>query len=433
MINRIGQVFASTLDLEKIYSTIREMLSTIIDCESLLVSFYDPEDETIRCAFAYTDGRVLPVERFEPLKLGTGPQSECIRTARPVIVDNIARRHPGGFRYVGDSDQYPVAILYVPMIAEERVIGVIQAQSVREGAYTEEDVPLLSIIANQAASAILNARLYKDAVEGRLAMERANRIKDEFLATLSHELRTPLTPILGWTQILSRIEPDDRETLLHAVSVIERNARFQTKLVNDLLDMSRIESGKLLVSPQPCDLSAAVSSVVDSLRNNASERRVEIETSLSVERIIISADPARLEQIINNLLVNAIKFTGEGGRITIATERRRDSAVLACSDTGVGIEPDFLPHVFERFRQADSSAGRRHSGLGLGLSIVKSLIELHGGRIEARSEGPGRGSTFLVELPLMTTGPLQSPPSGPTDDSRIDPIAKDAERLNQNA
>ncbi|HET9529492.1 MAG TPA: GAF domain-containing protein, partial [Blastocatellia bacterium] len=257
MINRIGQVFASTLDLEKIYFTIREMLSTIIDCESLLISFYNSEDETIRCAFAYTDGKVLPVERFEPLELGTGPQSECIRTARPLIVDNIARRHPGGYRYVGDSDQYPVAILYVPMIAEERVIGVIQAQSVREGAYTEEDVPLLSIIANQAASAILNARLYIDAVEGRRAMERANRIKDEFLATLSHELRTPLTPILGWTQILSRIEPDDRETLLHAVSVIERNARFQTRLVNELLDMSRIESGKLLVSLQPCDLNAA--------------------------------------------------------------------------------------------------------------------------------------------------------------------------------
>jgi signal transduction histidine kinase/CheY-like chemotaxis protein len=412
LINRMGQVFASTLDLEKIYLVIREGLGQIIDCDSLLVSFYNAEDQTIRCAFAYTDGEVLPVERFEPLKLGTGPHSECIRAARPVIVDNIAVRHPGSFRYVGDSDQYPVAILYVPMIAEERVIGVIQAQSVREGAYTQEDVPLLSIIANQAASALLNARLYKDAIEGRRALERANKIKDEFMATLSHELRTPLTPILGWTQILSHIDPDDHETLKHAVSVIERNARFQTQLINDLLDMSRIESGKLLISIQPSDINLAVSSVVDGLRNYAESRGVRILTSLDENRVIVSADPARLEQIINNLLTNAIKFTDEGGRVTVSTERRDRTAVLICADTGIGIEPDFLPYMFERFRQGDSSGRRRQSGLGLGLSIVKSLIEMHKGSIEARSEGPGRGSTFIVELPIAAAGSPEAPGPG---------------------
>jgi signal transduction histidine kinase/ActR/RegA family two-component response regulator len=400
LINQIGEVFASTLDLGDIYLSIREMLSRLIDCETLLISFYYPSDQSILCAFAYTDGEVLPVEQFEPLKLGVGPQSECIRTARPVIVDNIAIRYPGSYRYVGHSDKNPVAILYVPMIADERVLGVIQAQSVREGAYTEEDVALLAIIANQAAMAILKARLYRDAVEGRLAMERANRIKDEFLATLSHELRTPLTPILGWTQILSRIGPDDKETLLHAVSVIERNARFQARLVNDLLDMSRIESGKLSISPQPSDLNLAVISVVDGLRTESESRDIDISTSLASQPVIVSADPARLEQIINNLLANAFKFTEEGGRITISTERRNDSAVLVCTDTGIGIELDFLPYVFDRFRQADSSTRRQHAGLGLGLSIVKSLVEMHGGKIEARSKGPGHGSTFVVELPL---------------------------------
>ncbi|HSE97689.1 MAG TPA: ATP-binding protein, partial [Blastocatellia bacterium] len=197
--------------------------------------------------------------------------------------------------------------------------------------------------------------------------------------------------------------PDDTETLRHAVTVIERNARFQTRLVNDLLDMSRIESGKMAISIQPCDLNAAVASVVESLRNDAASRGISISSDLSADRMIVPADPARLEQILNNLLVNALKFTDEGGRIAVSTERRDDMAALLCTDTGIGIDEEFLPYVFDRFRQADNSTRRRHSGLGLGLSIVRSLVDMHGGSIEARSEGPGQGTTFVVELPLVAT------------------------------
>jgi signal transduction histidine kinase/CheY-like chemotaxis protein len=400
LVNEIGQVFASTLDLQTIYVAVQNRLSAIIDCDTLLISLYDAQTETIRCTFAYTDGTIFPPEQFEPLKLGVGPQSECIRTARPIIVDNIKKRFMGKFRYVGNSPENPLSVLYVPMIAEDRVVGVIQAQSVREGAYTEEDAPLLSIIANQAATAIPKARLYNEAIEGRREMEHANRIKDEFLAILSHELRTPLTPILGWTRILKDLPPNDLQTRAHALEVIERNANFQTKLVNDLLDMSRIESGKLSLFLQPTDLDAAVEAALDSLRNEAADRGVGVESRLGAGHAMVSADPARLEQIIRNLLTNAIKYTDGGGRVTVTTERAGESVSLTVTDTGVGIARDFLPHIFERFRQADSSTSRRHGGLGLGLSLVKSLVDMHGGEITAHSDGAGRGSSFTVRLRL---------------------------------
>ncbi|HXG92758.1 MAG TPA: GAF domain-containing protein [Blastocatellia bacterium] len=401
LVNEIGQVFASTLDLEGIYNAMRERLRQIVDCDSLLVSLYDHETETIRCGFAYADGEVLSPDQFEPIKLGIGPQSDCIRTAKPIVVSNIVKQHRGRFRYVGRTDNNPVSIIYVPMIAEERVIGVIQLQSLREGAYDETDAPLLSIIANQAAIAIQNARLYREAVEGRNAMERASRMKDEFLAMLSHELRTPLTPILGWTRILSRLSPDEHEMRAHALEVIERNTLLQTQLVNDLLDLSRIESGKVSVSPQPVDLNAAAQAAIESIRDEADARGITIKTEFACGNKVM-ADPSRLGQILNNLLTNSVKFTDAGGSILVKTASEEGAGVLVVKDSGIGIAREFLPLIFDKFRQADSSIRRRHSGLGLGLSIVKSLVELHGGSIAAHSEGEGHGATFTVRLPLAT-------------------------------
>ena len=232
--------------------------------------------------------------------------------------------------------------------------------------------------------------------------EQASRLKDEFLATLSHELRSPLNAIVGWVHIARRHATDNPE-LLRSLDTIERNVRAQTQIVNDLLDMSRIMTGQVRLDMQTVDLREAVWNAVEAVRPAAEAKRVRIEKSLENSIGWTKVDPARLQQILCNLLVNAVKFTPPGGRIHIELERVNSHVEILIQDSGVGIAPSFLPHVFERFRQADGSTTRRHGGLGLGLSIVKSLVELHGGTVRAESPGEGQGSTFRVALPIVTT------------------------------
>ena len=239
--------------------------------------------------------------------------------------------------------------------------------------------------------------------QAKAAAEAANRTKDEFLATLSHELRTPLNAILGWCHLL-RTGAITGEEVAQGLDVIDRNARAQTRLIEDLLDMSRIVSGKLRLEFHAVDLPTVVASAVESVRPAAEAKGVRLETTLDVDSASASArvrgDAARLQQVVSNLLTNAIKFTPEGGDVRVSLIHVDSRVELAVSDTGVGIEPEFLPHVFERFRQADASSTRQHGGLGLGLGIVKHLVELHGGTVRAESAGEGRGSTFVVSLPV---------------------------------
>ena len=234
--------------------------------------------------------------------------------------------------------------------------------------------------------------------QARLEAERANRMKDEFLATLSHELRTPLSAILGWTHLLGRAGSVD---VAKAAATIERNARAQARLIEELLDVSRITSGSLRLDIQPVSISAAFETVVSSLKPAADARSITLRQVHGPDAGEILADANRLQQIVWNLLSNAIKFTPPGGHVTLAAERRAAEVRLTVSDDGVGISPDFLPHVFDRFRQADSSEARTHGGLGLGLAIVRQLVELHGGTVEAASDGAGRGATFMVRIPAQ--------------------------------
>jgi PAS domain S-box-containing protein len=228
--------------------------------------------------------------------------------------------------------------------------------------------------------------------------ERASRLKDEFLATLSHELRTPLNAILGWSQILNMTsEPADLEQGLEA---IERNARAQARLIEDLLDMNRITSGKMRLNVQPTDLAAVIQSAIESILPAATAKGIQLRHILDPHASAISGDPTRLQQIIWNVLTNAIKFTPKGGKVDIVLERVNSHLEVTVSDTGIGISPEHLPIIFERFRQVDSSSTRVNGGLGLGLSIVKQLIELHGGTIRAKSPGVGAGSTFILTFPL---------------------------------
>jgi CheY-like chemotaxis protein/nitrogen-specific signal transduction histidine kinase len=238
----------------------------------------------------------------------------------------------------------------------------------------------------------------------RSEAERATRLKDEFVATMSHELRTPLNAIVGWASILRR---DRRaESVLQGVEVIERNAKLQARMVEDLLDMSRILSGKLAMELQRTDLSGVTHAAMAAVRPTADAKGVRLHAAISPTRPV-NGDAGRLQQVLWNLLTNAIKFTPANGTVSVvAREVSREgtrSVEISVSDTGQGIDAHFLPFVFDRFRQADASTTRRHGGLGLGLSIVKSLVELHQGSIEARSAGEGQGSTFIVHLPLAET------------------------------
>jgi signal transduction histidine kinase len=224
-------------------------------------------------------------------------------------------------------------------------------------------------------------------------------MKDEFLATVSHELRTPLNAVLGWAGILQK-HPHDQETAAQAMDAIERNARAQAQLIDDLLDVSRIITGRMRLDVQPVELPAVIQSAVEAIRPAADAKEINLGLVLDAHAVPVSGDPVRLQQIVWNLLSNAVKFTHSGGTIQIRLERINSHMEITVSDTGRGISREFLPYVFDRFRQADSSYNRIHAGLGLGLAIVRQLVELHGGAVEAESAGEGYGASFTVRLPI---------------------------------
>jgi len=241
--------------------------------------------------------------------------------------------------------------------------------------------------------------LYESERRARAEAERQSELKDQFLATLSHELRTPLGAILGWAQVMAS-RPMDPEDLARAVQVIERNARAQTRLIEDLLDMSRITSGKVRLDIQPLFPAALIEAALETVRPAAEAKGVRIESMLDPKAGPVSGDPSRVQQIVWNLLSNALKFTPRGGKIQVRLQRVNSHIEFSVADTGIGIRADFLPHVFDRFRQADGSTTRGHGGLGIGLSIARHLVELHGGTLRAASLGEGCGATFTVDLPL---------------------------------
>jgi signal transduction histidine kinase len=257
----------------------------------------------------------------------------------------------------------------------------------------------LEMLRRELEEARADASAVRDALgraEAR-ALE-ASRLKDEFLATLSHELRTPLNAVLGWVQIL-RLYGDDPAVRARALEVIARNAEAQTELVKDLLDVSSIVNGKLRLRLSRVDLRDVVRAGCDTILPCVEARRQQLAVEAGDAPAVVVGDSDRLQQVVWNLLSNAAKFTPPGGRIQVRLAPEDGCALLTVSDTGIGIAPEFVPHVFERFRQWDSGLARMHGGLGLGLSIVRHLVELHGGSVSAASEGPGRGATFVVRLP----------------------------------
>jgi signal transduction histidine kinase/CheY-like chemotaxis protein len=252
----------------------------------------------------------------------------------------------------------------------------------------------------------------------RRQAEEANAAKDTFLATLSHELRTPLTTILGWARMLQDGQLASTQAR-HALQTIERNVRRQSQLINDLLDISRIVTGKLGLDSYRLDLVPVIEDAVDTLRRDAEARRLQLRTDLEFQAASVWGDPGRLHQVVVNLVSNALKFTPEGGQVDVRLDRLGDHALLTVRDSGKGIAPEALPHIFDRFRQADSSLTRRHGGLGLGLAIVREIVHLHGGTVEAESGGAGQGAAFRVRLPLAGRAGEPPGPHRPADATRL--------------
>ncbi|MEZ4404935.1 MAG: ATP-binding protein [Polyangiales bacterium] len=306
----------------------------------------------------------------------------------------------------------------VPVVVHQRVLGVIEFASSESGRLFEaRDLAVAEEIGRRAGVVIDNARLFEMTQRERLRAEEASRAKDELLSVTSHELRTPLNAILGWSRLL-RSGTLNEEKKARALETIERNARAQVKLVDDLLDFSRVVTGRLRLTLAPFDPTQVVEAAVDVVRPAAEAKGVRLQVLLDPDAGTLNGDAGRMQQVVWNLLSNAVKFTPKGGRIYVRLQREDSSVEVVVGDSGIGIEPAFLPHVFQPFRQQDATITRAHGGLGLGLAIVKHLVELHGGTIAAQSDGPGRGSTFVVRLPVA---PLRATSASPgyTDAARL--------------
>jgi signal transduction histidine kinase len=329
-------------------------------------------------------------------------------------------RPPRSRRLAVDSDEPVVACVRAgvpsadehlvcwPLLIRGHPIGALALELPPGETLDEERRALLGATADQCAQALERARLYAIEQMRREELERSNRLKDDFLGIVSHELRTPLSAILGWARMLKRGIVGSAPARERALDAIERNATLQARLVDDLLDVSRIVSGKLELEASSVDLASIIDGALDSVRPTLLAKGVEVELTMAAEGVNVLGDTRRLQQVAWNLLSNAIKFTPGGGRIEVCLERDGRVARLRVRDNGIGIPAEVLPHVFDRFRQADGSATRAHGGLGLGLSIVRHVVEAHGGSVEAASAGEGLGAELTVELPVSDTDSLPS-------------------------
>jgi PAS domain S-box-containing protein len=295
----------------------------------------------------------------------------------------------------------PLSRIIVPIKARNEVTGALVAISARPGVFDAEDLHLFQVFGRRAAIALENAHLYHET-------QNALRLKDEFVAVISHELRTPLTPILGGVYMM-RSEPHDKSILTRALDLIERNAKTQVKIVDDLLDVSRALSGKLRLNMEPVDLCRVVQAAVETVLPASEAKSIHIDVRLGSISGLISGDTDRLQQVVWNLLANAVKFTPNAGSIAVEVVETSGRAEIRVSDTGIGIDAEFLPHVFDKFRQADTSRTRPHGGLGLGLAIVRHIVESHGGTVHAHSNGSEQGATFVVSLPLRRMAHAANP------------------------
>lgn len=334
------------------------------------------------------------------------PIADAVRQKAPVIVESIENW----------TEQFPTlgplasvtgsrALVAFPLIVEGRIIGAMGLTFLQPQKFTDDDYAFMLALAHQCAQALERARLYEREQHLRTQAEAANRMKDEFLATVSHELRTPLNAIVGWSSMLTTNKFDE-EVTFRAIQTIERNAKMQAQIIEDLLDVSRIITGKLNLQPRSTEIALIIQTALESIQPAAETKGISVTSAFDFEANAVWGDPDRLQQVMWNLLSNAIKFTPPGGEVDVALERVGSEAQITVRDTGQGIIKEFLPFVFERFSQADGTSTRKYGGLGLGLAIVRHLVEMHGGSVRVESAGANQGTTFIVRLPLMAAAEM---------------------------
>ncbi len=435
-LNEVGQIISAELDLHKTVQAVTNAATGLIGARfgSFFYNVLNQEGVAdMLYAFAgvpHDAFKQLPILQASDL-FGPTFRSEGVVRIADVKLD--ARYSKNSPYYGMDGHLKVTSYLAVPVISRSgEVLGGLFFGHPDPDFFTDRDEMTVFSLASQAAIAIDNARLYEAAKKARSEAEKAaaenerlyrqaeesSRLKEEFLATISHELRTPLSAILGWARMLRLGQLSD-QNVAKALETIERNARAQAQLVDDLLDVSRIVTGKLRMDVRPTDPESFIDAAVEAVEPAAEAKGVRVQKVIDTGPVSIPGDPVRLQQIVWNLLSNAIKFTPRGGRVQIRSERVNSHLEIVVSDTGQGIAPEFLPHVFDRFRQADQKTSRQHGGLGLGLAIVRHLVELHGGTVSANSAGEGRGATFTVMLPVSPI--YQRDVSG----VRVHPAARD--------
>ena len=399
-LQRLAEAFVainSTLSLDETLQLITEQARDIIEAHQSVTSMSVDDNWAQAINAVSLSDKYAQWRDYDEKSDGSGIYTLVCRMQRPMRMTQAElEAHPAWRGFGKEASNHPPmrGWLAVPLTSREgKNIGLIQLSDKYEGEFTQEDEAILVQLAQMASAAIDNARLYQES-------QQANRLKDEFLATLSHELRSPLNAMLGWLSLL-RTRKFDEATRTRALETIERNAKSQAQLVEDILDVSRIIRGQLRLNVRPVNLVPVMEAAIDTVRPAASSKNLQLQCVLDPSAGPVSGDSDRLQQIVWNLLTNAVKFTPKGGHVQIRLERINSHVEITVTDTGQGIRADFLPFVFDRFRQADSSITRSFSGLGLGLAIVRHLVELHGGTVHADSPGEGLGATFTVKLPLM--------------------------------
>jgi signal transduction histidine kinase/CheY-like chemotaxis protein len=399
---RLSRTMNASLDFDTVLQAVADAAKELLACELTRIALWDETREAM--VYRYTVGARFSGYANIRLRPGKGLVGMVITTGQPARTEDVfddPRSNPDYFA-MARADGI-VSGMVVPIRVRSRVEGVIYFGHRSRRPFSEQDELIGMRLADHAGVALQNAELYRREQRARAEAETANRSKDEFLAILSHELRTPLQSMLGWVRLLRGGVLDQRATD-KALETLDRNALAQARIIEDLLDISRIIAGKLQIDLRPLNLMAVIDTAVESARPGATARGLAITTTMDAAAAEVEGDPQRLQQVLSNLLSNAVKFTPSGGSIEVRLERHGDRARIVVRDTGAGIPSEVLPYIFDRFRQADSSGTRVHGGLGLGLAIVRHLVELHHGTVRAESGGAAPGATFVVELPLLARG-----------------------------